>query len=135
MDIIPTIPQWAIDEDARKLRRGRRRCEAFVGLLGADYPVPRAKAEWGAYSLLRRRWTRPQIRAFVAAYATDSMTYPGILDTPGEMGLYEFLACVGILAEGEYARTLPREEMLGLLAGADAVRGAAAALRRRLPAG
>jgi hypothetical protein len=114
-----------LGELARQHRRARQRSAAFVSQLGACYPQPRARAEWSAYCLLRRTWTRPQVKSFVAAYATGNILFPGVLDThPGGMNLNEFMACVGILAEGEYARTLPRKAMLALLCGADAVRGA-----------
>jgi hypothetical protein len=120
----PAITDEILAKLARRHRRERRRHEAFVKHLGKDYPESRARAEGSAYGLLRGTWTRPQIRKFVAAYDTDDMLFPGILDTPGEISFSEFMACVGILAKGEYARTRPRKEMLSLLAAADALRGA-----------
>jgi hypothetical protein len=120
----PAITDEILAEQARQIRLERQCRDEFVKQLGEGYPQPRAKAEGSAYCLLRRKWTHPQVSEFIAAYTAGNISFPGVLDPPGEIGLYEFMACIGILAEGEYARTLPRKEMLELLAGADAVRGA-----------
>ena len=119
----PAIPQSAIDKRARQYRRERKRKLAFASLLPPDYPTPRLNLEWQAYCDLRL-WTRPQIRQFIASYATDHTLFPGILDTPGYPTLSEFQRDVGTLAEGEYARSLQKKEMLTLVAGSDAARGA-----------
>jgi hypothetical protein len=116
------IPQWAVDERRRKLRREHGWEQAFLRWLRSNYPEPSADLEWRAYYQLRCHWKRPQIRGFIEAYDTDDL--PGILDTAGCLSLTEFLHFVGVLAHGEYARTLPRKAMLALLAGEDAVRGA-----------
>jgi len=118
------IPQWAIDQRARQHRRDHEFMAEFARLLPAWYPTPRINSEGQAYCYMRRFWTWPQIRLFIASYATDQTLFPGVLDMPGYPTLEEFLRDVGTLAEGEYARSLPRQEMLSLLAGKDAVRGA-----------
>lgn len=121
----PAIPQAAIARLARRHHRERQRKVAFASLLPPDYPAPRLKLEWQAYFDLRRFWKRPQIRQFIASYGTDHVLFPNTLDTPEHPKLEEFLRDVGTLAEGEYARSLPKKEMLTLVAGEDAARGAA----------
>lgn len=107
-----------------KTQLGGRRRQAFQKLLGEDYPSPRGLQEWQAYKNLRQWWSRPQIEELIARYGTDRMVFPGILGTAGP-SLTEFLHDVGLLAEGKYARTLARSEMLELVAGKEAARGAA----------
>ena len=80
--------------------------------------------EWQAYCHMRQFWKRPQIRQLIASYGTDHALFPGTLGTPEHPTLEEFLRDIGTLAEGEYARSLPKKEMLTLVAGEDAARGA-----------
>ena len=120
----PVIPQWAIDQRARQHRRDREFMGEFLRFLPAWYPTPRINSEGQAYCYMRRFWTWPQIRQFIASYGTDHALFPGVLDTPGYPTLEEFVRDVGTLAEGEHARSLPKKEMLLLLAGGDAARGA-----------
>ena len=119
----PVIPQWAIDQRARQHRRDREFMGEFVPLIASLVPHPtnqlrRAEptATCGAFG------RAPQIRQFIASYGTDHALFPGVLDTPGYPTLEEFVRDVGTLAEGEYARSLPKKEMLILLAGGDAAR-------------
>jgi hypothetical protein len=118
------IPQWAIDQRAQQHRRDREFMAEFARILPAWYPAPRFNFEGQAYCYMRRFWTWPQIRLFIASYATDHSLFPGVLDTPGYPTLEEFMRDIGTLAEGEYARSLPKKVMLTLVAGEDAARGA-----------
>lgn len=117
------VPKWALERMAKKRRRWEQRRAAFMAKLPEGYPGPRAELEWQAHNRLSQWWSPPQIRKFIKACGTDHMIYPGTLDTPGRPSLTEFRHDVGLIAEGEYARTLPEDAMLLLLAGDDAARG------------
>lgn len=117
------IPDWVLARYGRRGERLKARKRAFVAQYPGDYPEPRLEQEWQAYTTLRRWWTRPMIRQFVATYGTDDMLKPGILNTARGPSYHHFMELVGRLAEGEFARTLPAEDRQRLLAGRDAARG------------
>ncbi|MEX2575438.1 MAG: hypothetical protein WD382_02185 [Halofilum sp. (in: g-proteobacteria)] len=86
------------------------------------YPEPRLEQEYKAYQRLRRHWSESQIRKWVDAYGEEI----GFAEDVGEgdrPDIETFLDLVGLIAEGEYARTLPDGEMLALIAGKDATMG------------
>jgi len=118
------IPAWALAAAAKVRRREEKTRLEFLRRLPPNYPEPRAKQECQAYCFLRKWWTPNHIRRFISGYRTGKMIFPGILDSAGYPSVTEFQDKVGLLAEGEYARASSQTEMLRLLAGDDAVRGA-----------
>jgi hypothetical protein len=120
---MPSEEEFAFGRIALHRRASERSKADFLGSLGDDYPRPRGEQEWQAYKALRRCWKDEQIQQFVEAYGTEPVVFPGVLDTPGYPSLPEFQGYVGLLAGGKYARTLPRTEMLLLIAGKEAARG------------
>lgn len=113
----------ALGQITRKREDWEKRKTDFLKTLPESYPAPRAEQEWQAHKRLRQHWSGQEIGRFVETYGTDEMVFPGTLDAPGHPSLTEFMHDVGLLAGGEYARTLPRTEMLKLIAGEEAARG------------
>jgi hypothetical protein len=87
------------------------------------YPEPRLDQEYNAYDRLRDHWPESRIREWVDSFATNDVGMPDDAGVGGRPEVETFLWLAGLIAEGEYARTLPEDQMLALIAGKDAATG------------
>ena len=109
----PVIPQWAIDRLARRHHREHQRKAAFIRSTARPATPPHAwhlsgkhTATCGASGGARRsgsslRRTLRTTPCFLAPWTRQSTQHSR-----------SFMRDVGTLAEGEYARSLPKKEML-----------------------